>query len=227
MANIRCGNCKGYHNSVTEVRDCYNRIVPVQDKGPSNGATDKQLSLIHQLVTEREVPECFEVRKDLTKREASQLIDLLFSKPKKVVVGARDAMPNTVPTHDVPNGTYTVGDEEDYVTIKIEEGAKWADGQTVVSFLSGSDNEVSYTGFAFLTDQGLKVWKRFREESRPIAAVQYLLTGNVDEAHERFLNLAEAFALESGHCMRCGRKLTVPASLHRGLGPVCAGIEGV
>jgi hypothetical protein len=28
-----------------------------------------------------------------------------------------------------------------------------------------------------------------------------------------------------GHCMRCGRALTVPESISTGLGPVCAGRE--
>ena len=32
----------------------------------------------------------------------------------------------------------------------------------------------------------------------------------------------EAYALESANCFRCGRKLTVPVSIHRGLGPECA-----
>jgi hypothetical protein len=32
---------------------------------------------------------------------------------------------------------------------------------------------------------------------------------------------ALAYALESGRCSRCDRELTVPASLHRGMGPEC------
>ena len=75
--------------------------------------------------------------------------------------------------------------------------------------------------------EGASVWKRFADTGRLTAALQFLATGNVDEAHEEFLARAEAYALASGQCMRCGHKLTVPASLHRGLGPECAKREGV
>ena len=53
---------------------------------------------------------------------------------------------------------------------------------------------------------------------QPISAI----TGSVDEARAEFLNYAEAYAIGSGKCACCGRTLTVPASVHRGLGPDCA-----
>ena len=37
----------------------------------------------------------------------------------------------------------------------------------------------------------------------------------------------ERYAMLSGRCSRCGATLTVPASLYRGMGPVCAQKEGV
>ena len=36
-------------------------------------------------------------------------------------------------------------------------------------------------------------------------------------------DFAPAEFWHEGRCGRCGRKLTVPASIERGLGPVCAG----
>jgi len=53
------------------------------------------------------------------------------------------------------------------------------------------------------------------------------VTGSTDEARQNFLNLAEAHALSSGNCLACLRTLTVPASIHRGLGPDCAARLGL
>lgn len=35
-----------------------------------------------------------------------------------------------------------------------------------------------------------------------------------------------SYAMKEGNCARCGRKLTVPASINNGLGPECAGRTG-
>jgi hypothetical protein len=131
------------------------------------------------------------------------------------------------PARNVPAGLYTVTDGSGHVTLKVETNASWANGQTVISYLNGSNNERSYKGFAFATESGVKVWKAFRENSRLTAAAQFLVTGDLNEARQEFLNLAEAHALESGNCLACLKTLTVPASLHRGLGPVCAQRLGV
>lgn len=137
---------------------------------------------------------------------------------------------NTFPIQAVSPemGTYTiVRADGTYRTLQVAPAA-WVGGATVISYLSGPDNELSYTSCAFLKENGrFNVFRKFKTDSQLVRDLNTLVTCQIGEAHERFLGEAEAYALRSSRCMRCGHKLTVPASLHRGLGPVCAGIEGV
>lgn len=121
-------------------------------------------------------------------------------------------------------GTFTVVDGDDYETIRIKAGTGNFEGKFVASYLSGSDNETDYTGFAFIgTDGSVNVWKKFKTAEGKVSpamaskvlAVSVVLFGGADDARE-------AYAMRSGRCSRCNRKLTVPASLHRGMGPECA-----
>jgi len=203
---------------------------------PTKMATPKQMAFMHKLLEERDgkMPTAEEqfvidtIKGTLADagygvRSAGLTIDwLLAHKPVRTNAPARAN--NAAPA--IPQGTYTVVlDEETYVTIRIA-AEKWADGKVVASYLAGSDNEHSYKGFGFVNDKGINVWKRFAGNEKFEAAVNVLMN-SFDEAHEKFLELAEAYAMKSGHCARCHRKLTVPASLHRGLGPECANKEGV
>lgn len=125
--------------------------------------------------------------------------------------------------NDVPAGTYTVAfDDGSHVTLRVkkhwvEEEAK--KGVKVVQYLSGADNESSYTGFAFLNAGRLRVWRKFEGQLERQVLAFDVVAGNPAQA-------GEAYALHSNNCFRCGRKLTVPASIHRGLGPECAGKWG-
>lgn len=117
----------------------------------------------------------------------------------------------------VPFGLYTVVDATgSHKTIKIESAA-WATsvpaGSVVVSRLNYSQD---YTKFGFITPAGeIRRWKVASDGD--IAALQALLTGDYE-------SYGLAYALESSRCWRCNRTLTVPASIHRGLGPDCAQI---
>ena len=123
----------------------------------------------------------------------------------------------------VPSGIYTVVDGSEHVTIRLRDASEnWHDmpaGSQVAYFLSGSDNENSYTGFAFVAGQSFRVWKRFRSESRIVDALKTLL--GLDESERRAAG--QRYAVASGRCYRCGRTLTVPSSIDAGLGPICAG----
>lgn len=168
------------------------------------------------------------------RKAASYTIDELLKiaiahKPRQVEATPVDAV-------SIPNGTYTVvrnADENDYVTLRVSPASFIKDdAKTMVSYLAGSDNEKSYRAFAFVNANGIAVWSRFKEDTRIVEAAKILWAiaqteAGLGEAHEEFLKNAEAYALASGCCARCGRTLTVPASLHRGLGPECAKNEGL
>ena len=198
-------------------------------------ATEKQVKFLNDLAAKRVVPtnvladiEAAEAGL-LAKADASNLIDLLKGFPfaRRTETPAVTTQAPAVTVRDIPSGIFTIADGSGHTTLKVTKNAEWCDGKTVISYLFGSDNEMSYKGFAFVTTSGVKVWKKFADNGRLVAAAQFLMTGSLDEARENFLNLAEAYALRSGNCMACGRTLTVPASLNRGLGPICAQNLGV
>jgi hypothetical protein len=130
----------------------------------------------------------------------------------------------SAPKAKLQDGFYTVVFADDsYRTLRVRTQAKdarFAPGEQVVAFLSGSDNESDYQGFAFLKPNGtFNVWKRFKENDSLARALQVLVT--VPEA------AGQEYALRSGRCRRCNRTLTVPASINRGFGPDCAEMVGV
>lgn len=122
----------------------------------------------------------------------------------------------------IPDGKFTLefedGHHRTFRVITQKADASFAPGKRVVKYLSGSDNEFesSYTGFAFLEGNTIKLWSRFRSDSALANDAQALT--NADRAKE----LGLKYALASGNCWRCGHTLTVPASIHAGVGPDCA-----
>jgi hypothetical protein len=129
----------------------------------------------------------------------------------------------------VQDGTYTVvfdGDEDDYLTVRVKphwEEDRAARGERVLQYLAGPDNETSFAFAAFITRDGdLRVKRAFQGgafEARVREAWSVLVAGD----DETLAEARESYAKRSGRCALCGRTLTVPASLHRGLGPTCAG----
>lgn len=134
---------------------------------------------------------------------------------------ANDGAFEPAPLNNLPNAIFTVVIADgSHVTLKIKAGTeRFGAGKQVVSFLSGSDNESDYTGFAFLTGRTVSVWSRFRnnDNSRIIEAINFLVNPETDA-----LAAGKRYALESGKCCVCNRTLTVPESIENGIGPECA-----
>lgn len=193
-------------------------------------ATEKQVGFIHLLLRQRVVGQ--EMAEDiltstLTKQNASAFIEMLKALPFRNDAPARsEVVKNTAPTREIPEGIYTVADGNGWMTFRISEES-WANGRKVIAFLKGSNNELSYKGFGFVTPHGIRKWGSAEVSEKVMAGAQFLLTGDLDSARDNFLNLAEAYAISSGNCLACLRTLTVPASVARGLGPVCASRLGV
>jgi len=119
----------------------------------------------------------------------------------------------------VPEGRYTVQfSDGSYRTLRVrlqDEDSQFMPGKILISYLAGSDNDRDYTSFANVDDRGsVKVWRKHRQNTSLVEALKVLI-GSPTSARE-------AYAEQSGCCSRCGRTLTVPTSLHAGLGPECA-----
>lgn len=124
----------------------------------------------------------------------------------------------------VPNATYTVvmdASEADWDTVRIRPWKSRADGSRVLAMLVGPDNGTDYVGVGTIHPDGtVSLWSDYRGNRR-IEGVVARLAASSAEDHDA---MRHGYALLSGRCARCGRVLTVPASLHRGVGPECAGV---
>lgn len=121
----------------------------------------------------------------------------------------------------IQDGKYTlVYSGGDYRTVAIEnitEEGHTFKGKTILSRKSGN----RYEGIAFLSsDNRVMLWKRFRAE------FDQTRLNRLQEAVNRIAKNPKeagmAYAIHEGRCCRCGRELTVPASIHAGMGPDCA-----
>lgn len=123
----------------------------------------------------------------------------------------------------VDDGFYTIVLDEAQdkrYTLRVatqDEDEEFMPNFQLVGYLVGPDNTSphAYTTFGHIFPNGRPtVWKRFRDNEDLDEALRVLVS---DPAAGR-----EAYALESSRCARCNRMLTVPASVHRGVGPTCA-----
>lgn len=101
----------------------------------------------------------------------------------------------------------------------------------VVSMMIGSDNETDYLYIGVLSEHlgqvcitrrsphSIKQDARFRLLNRVLARVW----GDDHKAYEQH----GYRTIHSGHCGRCGRKLTTPESCDTGIGPECRRVMGI
>lgn len=214
---IKCGNCTGYHETISEVRDCH-RVSPAAGPRP----TPKQTDFIRSLVAERAdhgITDVDGLLKTLSPEKASNLINELLKKPRAHSTSRPGDIKGEIPKH----GTYTVefqnGDRRTIRFRKPHPKANFA----IVEYLYGPDNENDFKLLGREASDGISIAPAFKardgwKHDYLVSAVTVLLGAN----EELLAEMGFRYALASGNCYRCGRKLTVPASIHRGLGPKCA-----
>ena len=126
----------------------------------------------------------------------------------------------------IPDGWYTVEGlapnegSRTWCTLRLRERTDRA-GRPVrmLAVLRGPDNETDYLPVARVSPAGEVIWIRAdRGAARARDAVRVLAGGDLD-LHR------QAYALRSRRCARCGRRLTVPESVRRGIGPECYKID--
>ena len=187
-------------------------------------ATDRQMKYIASLLETKEVPEAFaeHARGPLSKTDASKVITQLLSYKKRPQVNGLHNWKPDIPVVEMPkHGTYTVVLQEDvYRTIRIRRPHPKANF-VVAEYLFGPNNSNDFKRFARETEGGFRLVPGYDMGGILIICLRTL----VESDPEKLAEMGFKYALASGNCFRCGRKLTVPASIHRGLGPVCAGKE--
>lgn len=120
----------------------------------------------------------------------------------------------------ISDGRYTlVYKDGQYRTVQIRKQpeGKWAAGATVLRLKEGS----KFYGCGFLQPNGkVNFWKTFRGANKPerLERIQKAVDRVVADPDAAGL----AFAMKENRCYKCGKELTVPASIHRGMGPECA-----
>lgn len=106
-------------------------------------------------------------------------------------------------------------------TFKIEtQHSGNLSGKRIVSLLVGRDNTGDYQGFGFVVEDGrVVVWRKFRgiEKMSDFDKFASMLAAPRNWSEKRGLVYHVA-----GACRRCGRVLSTPESVRRGLGPTCA-----
>jgi len=122
------------------------------------------------------------------------------------------------------NATFTLQGKRDRFTYKIRAAKEGT--LHFVSVLTGSDNESSYSYLGIVGRE-----KDFRRTAKspirgdaPSANAFAWFWKVVVQAGKM---PAELEVWHEGKCGRCGRKLTVPESIARGIGPECAGKIGI
>jgi len=136
---------------------------------------------------------------------------------------------------NIQNGTWTVQNQvtEEHRTFKIEtqhEDAEFAPKKRILSVMTGKDNENDFTNFAFISDDGERifVWKKFRRKDRwtrfqYYADMLHVLMAGRESAVGKDREYQHYTCTGSAKCYRCDRKLSNPLSLELGIGPKCAG----
>lgn len=122
----------------------------------------------------------------------------------------------------MPNGTFTLENiaKGSYITMKIHtvKGGELK-GKRIVSRLIGPDNNTSYQGMAFITDNDkIVLWKKHRTDKnwKIVNILRNMLIYGFNSKHLDRISIKA-----STNCLRCNRKLTTPQSIADGFGPEC------
>lgn len=228
---MKCGHCKEQHPTVNDVINCYHGggEVKVVERTPVPervriGMTANQETFIRALLEQTGMTEdrLFKPMDKMSVADASNAITTLQQMKREMPrsESAAGNLPGNVEGTHVPQGTYTVVfPDEGRITLRFRapKNGKWKDKQ-LVEYLYGPDNTSHYRRCANETTDGYRIWNQFKEDGRIAEGIKFLAGAKDSDRAEAGLT----YAMESSNCYRCGRKLTVPVSIHRGLGPECA-----
>lgn len=179
--------------------------LPLKDPAANvGGATEKQVSFIERLLSERDLGETYESypevvemlkqNKQLTRETASGFIETLLSLPAKST-GSAPASADS--QYEIPAGRYAAEREDGVLAF----------------YRLDRPTEGRWAGYAFLSVQA-------SDELHPIkghAAKEAILSKIAEDP----AGAARRYGQEIGSCAICGRTLTDETSREYGIGPVC------
>ena len=207
---ITCGNCKTQHPTVADVRSCYaNRNAAAVAAGAVpvlvTPATEKQIAFLGRLLDERTTGSAYDrtfVRDTVVaqgRKAVSAAIDNLLAKP--VLAKPVDVTRRPAATQPVAAGRYAI---------------TGADGTT--KFYQVQRPTIGrWAGYTFVKVQASDVTYPVRGDAATGVLAQ--IASDPKAAMLRY-------GREIGSCGHCGRTLTNPDSIVRGIGPVCASHMG-
>jgi hypothetical protein len=131
----------------------------------------------------------------------------------------RETMQATHPTDEPPKPWYT------YRITRKAKSDRWPE-TWFVNLLAGPDNTQDYQPVGKLNVEtgaiALVRSTRFTDKSWPVRLVRRVLVA-IWEGRGQDVESAGFFLRHEGKCGRCGRRLTTPDSIDRGIGPECWG----
>jgi hypothetical protein len=214
---ISCGNCKGQHATVQQVRECCNApaggvLVQERPAGGAAPASDRQKDLIAKLLGEREVPEpylsaciAYCTNPAATVAGARTMIERLLAMPRGQVVRhgtvTEDGMYRNPQTGEI---------------FKVQWNRASGDGRRLYAkqlVLSIDGGEWSRIPLEPVAPAPVKVDARFEYAAGALQRLRPEWKMTRDEA--------KAFGALYGTCCVCGRTLTDEQSIADGIGPVC------
>ncbi len=177
-------------------------------------ATRPQIDYVKDLLDQKELPlenstldELKAKAETLSKAGASKWIETLKTLPRKhSAMQTKGGSTSTIKS-DVPEGRYAVtGDDgsTDFYKVDRPTEGRWAGYIFVKLGLGGPHGDPR--------------WERI-----PLRNVQTILNKIAADGPKKAML---RYGRELGHCGHCGRTLTNPESIERGIGPVCAGKMG-
>lgn len=94
-----------------------------------------------------------------------------------------------------------------------------------IAVLTGPDNKTAYSYLGFIRDEKQHVVEyhygiKSKLGHKALSAIAF-------DWWFHHMGHSQVEFYHEGHCARCGRTLTVPASIERGIGPECANIMGL
>lgn len=122
----------------------------------------------------------------------------------------------------IHNGAYTIsspkGGHRTFEIRTIRKGN--LKDKRILSLLTGPDNTSDYTAFAFVTNEGINIWRKYAGDNnfRAFASLIWSLATEGDRSP--FYARGYRLMLE-GRCCVCNRRLTHPDSIATGIGPEC------